>query len=96
MRVVPVRNQMGQTSLFWSSGVNVRTLGCPRGRIVDSRSNLRTMDSTQPSSPSGAPRWAQLRTALSSLSLSGSLTRWTQFGRRAIGTVVPSYRRVSF
>lgn len=76
---------MRQTSLFAFSGGNGRTLGRPRGRMVDSRFNRRAMDWLQPSSPSGAPRWTPLRSVLSSLSVRASLTRSTRLGRRSIG-----------
>ena len=74
---------MGQTSLFWGGAGLTR--GRPRGRIVDSRSNRLAIDSTQPLSPNGAPRGAQLRIALSSFSDKGSLTRSIHLGSRGIG-----------
>ena len=79
--------QRGQTSLFWGGAglTQGRPRGRPRGRIVDSRSNRLAIDSTQPSSPSGAPRRAQLRIALSSFSDRGSLTRSIHLGNRGIG-----------
>ncbi len=78
------QKQRGQTSFSVSSG-NGRTRGRPLGRIVDSRLSRLAIDSTQPSSPSGAPRFAQIRIAFNSLSDNGSLTRETQFGSRGIG-----------
>ncbi|GAA4443363.1 hypothetical protein GCM10023156_00360 [Novipirellula rosea] len=78
------KKQRGQTSFSVSSG-NGRTRGRPLGRIVDSRLSRLAIDSTQPSSPSGAPRFAQIRIAFNSLSDNGSLTRETQFGSRGIG-----------
>ena len=69
VRGIPINefceNQRGQTSLMPFLGRGL-TLGRPLGLIVDSKSSRRAMDSTQPSSPKGAPRWAQLRIALSS------------------------------
>lgn len=56
-----------------------------RGRIVVSKFRRRAMESTQPSSPSGLPRWAQRRTVFNSASVSGSFTRAIQFGNRAMG-----------
>lgn len=75
------RKQRCQESLFGS----FRTLGRPRGRSVDSRSRRRTVDSTHVSLPKGLPRLTLQRTASTSLSLSGSLTRLTQFGSLGSG-----------
>ncbi len=67
------------------SSLGKRTRFRPRGRIVDSRSRRRAIDSTQASSPSGLPRCADSRTDANSFSKSGSLTRPTQSGRRGMG-----------
>ena len=74
----------GQASLLGFDWIG-RTLGLPLGRIVDSRFSRRAVDSTHPSSPSGRPRLAESLTALSSPSVSGSLTRATHLGSRGIG-----------
>ena len=59
--------------------------GLPRGRRVDWRFRCRAIACTQLSSPNGEPRLTLLRTALSSVAVSGLLTRSVQRGERAIG-----------
>ncbi len=60
-------------------------VGRPRGRTVDCKPSFRAAERTQALSSRGQPRWAQRRTAASSSSDSGWLTRSTQFGDRGIG-----------
>ena len=74
-------DQRGQASLFAFGSVD-RTLGRPLGRIVDSKSKRRAMDSTQPASPSGLPRCTQSCTSFNSAAENGSFTRLTQPGKR--------------
>ena len=53
--------------------------------MVDSKPSLRTIDFTHRSSPNGRLRCTHCRTATNSASVSGVLTRSTQFGKRRIG-----------
>ena len=64
--------------------------GRPRGRSVDSSPSRAAIATIQSSLPNGLPHAMQRRTAVSSLSLCGALTRCTQFGQRAIGQAVSS------
>ena len=75
----------GQDSLFCSSAEIGFLLGRPRARSVDSRSSRRAIDSTQFACPKGLLRRIAQRTASSSLSLSGSLTRRIQLAERGNG-----------
>jgi hypothetical protein len=75
-------DQRGQASLIAHFGN--RTRWRTRKRRVGSKFRRRTIDSTQSSFPNGLTRCADNRTAASSASLSGVLTRFTHFGIRRI------------
>ena len=62
-----------------------RTLGRQRGGSVDSSPGRRAVVLARLASPGGLPRRGQRRSASNSCSKSGSLTRATRFGSRAIG-----------
>jgi hypothetical protein len=68
---------------YLADWVNLR--GRPFGRIVDSRSSRRAVDSTQASSPNGLDRRMQHRNLCSVFAASGSFTCSVQFGMRGIG-----------
>jgi len=75
--VVGLKNNRGQDSLSLNE-VGFLTRGRPLGRTVDYKPNRLTVDSTHSRSPKGHPLLAESRTADSSCSVSGWLTRSIQ------------------
>ena len=79
-----IEKSKGQES-FTSIEGGFLTRGRPLGCKVDCKPNCLTVDSTHSKSPNGPPRLTQSRTAGSSFSVSGRLTRSVQLRGRGIG-----------